>query len=482
MQEKQSKVIINEIEAEPLSEYVIDFLKQRNSEAPFIDFKLKIDISKDSNFPEIAKDIFAFSNYGGGWLLIGWQEEKNNRFIPVGLPQDYNVDSASLQEKFNSFVDEPIEILYKEMTEINKEGKEVRFAYIYISPSNKILKPIKDGKYKRGEKDRVVFRIGDIFYRRGTQSIVPSPQELQIMKKRIEKENYKLSLLSGNPDEIEEVLYSNLFEVIEIPEYLYLGTKRKEFDDDVSIKSFLKEKKVFPEWHYKFKEWEDKIITFENIEDSNNIYSGLIENTTVSKENISSWLDNKDKSKLVIELLDRELKHYAISKGIFYNKERKKLFYATEYEKREQKWKSKYKQATRLVASQMYASQLDRYIYCHPAFYANFIKLGNNIFLKILPTFILTEDGKKVISGSEEGTIITKLSYDRYNNNYMNTISFWVKQLTSDDLISINNYIKISSKPVQSKLPYGILFDIPSSNFKLNIDDSTHEEAIIEDE
>ena len=41
-------------------------------------------------------------------------------------------------------------------------------------------------------------------------------KELIIIKKRLEKENYRISIISGEPDEIEEEIFGNLFEVINI--------------------------------------------------------------------------------------------------------------------------------------------------------------------------------------------------------------------------------------------------------------------------
>lgn len=110
MREIIGGIVINEVETEPLSDYIIDFLTSQNKECPYLDFKKIISTRKDSSFPELAKDIFAFSNYGGGWILIGWEEVKSNLYLPVGLPEEYEVDQASLQEKFNSFTDIPIEI------------------------------------------------------------------------------------------------------------------------------------------------------------------------------------------------------------------------------------------------------------------------------------------------------------------------------------------------------------------------------------
>ena len=114
MREVIGGVVINEVEAEPLSEYVLDFLTSQKKECPYLDFKLTIHVGKNSDFPEVAKDIFAFSNYGGGWILIGWKEEKKNQYLPAGVPDDYKVDQATLQEKFNSYSSKPIQIEYKD--------------------------------------------------------------------------------------------------------------------------------------------------------------------------------------------------------------------------------------------------------------------------------------------------------------------------------------------------------------------------------
>lgn len=254
-------VVINEKECEPLSDYVLNFLKSQKKECSYLDFKLTISTDKDSDFPEIVKDILAFSNYGGGWILIGWKEERKSQFLPMGVPEEYKVDQAILQEKFNSYLDNPITLEYVEKSE-EFMGNKKRFGFIYIPPSKETLKPKCDGEYTKSGKKKVVFKAGDIFYRRGTQNIHPSDFELKIIEKRLLRENYKISILSGEPDEIEEEIYSNLFEVKSLPKYIYLGEKKNY--DGASTKYILKEKGINP-FFDKFKEWNKKLVTFEDI-------------------------------------------------------------------------------------------------------------------------------------------------------------------------------------------------------------------------
>ena len=56
---------------------------------PELDFKLTLDIRKGSDFAKITKDIFALSNYGGGYIIFGYNERKTGSFAPVGLPKDF---------------------------------------------------------------------------------------------------------------------------------------------------------------------------------------------------------------------------------------------------------------------------------------------------------------------------------------------------------------------------------------------------------
>lgn len=479
MSKLHASVVINEVEVEPLSDYVIDFLMTQKKECPYLDFKYTIHVQKGSDFPELAKDIFAFANYGGGWILIGWKEQTKNVYIPVGLPQDYQVDQSVIQEKFNAFTNTPIEIHYKEIEkEINGEIK--RLAIIFIPPSYNILNPTKEGKYSKGQKERTVFKKGDIFYRRGTQSIPPSKYELGLINKRLETEKYRISLISGEPDQIGETLTANIFEVVKMPEYVYLGDKEIGCDD-VTIKALLKQEGVFPEFFHKFKEWNKKIVTFDNLMDGNNPYSQLVIDSTVTRERVGEWIQDPDKNRIIIELLNRELKHYAISKKLYYFRDKNKFYFTTEQQKRRESWKSRYgRSSTRVVAARMYAQQIKQFIYCHTAFNPSFVQIGNKFYLQIIPSFVITEDGKKPMSSFKVGTIITRLSYNKYNDSYRNTILFWIYQLKNRRNIFINDYLEISPKPVTTELPYGIIFDIPSKEFKLDIGGDEEEELQIE--
>lgn len=481
-------VIINEVETEPLSEYVINFITTSTKESPYLDFKKVIDIGKNSAFPELAKDIFAFSNYGGGWLLLGWDEHKKNQFCPVGLPEDFELEPANLQTKFNSYSNEPLAIDYKEFTkdfrnyfpkakdEFKNKINSIsdRFAAIFIPPSSKLLVPKKEGKYSIGTKEKVVFKVDTVFYRRGTQSIPPSDSEKELINRRLQKEDYRCSLLSGEPDDIRETIYSNLFEITNLPKFVYSADK-KEYDI-VSIKVLLKQEHVFPEFYFKFKMWKGKIITFEDLFNESNPYRKLVRPETISKQPIEGWLSDTDKHRIIVDILNREIRHHAMKKGMWLDENKYKLYYPSEEAKRTARWQSRYSASTKTVAAKFYAQQIKRFLYWHVSCNADVYSFGNKFYMRILPGFIITEDGKHTLSDATIGTIITRLSYNRYNSQYLNNVLFWIHQLGENKDITIQDYLTISKKPIQLECSKGIIYDIPSSEFSLEIEEDDEPE------
>jgi len=458
-------IVINERETEPLSEYVIDFLFGLKKECAYLDYKWYLDLGKNSEeFIKTLKHLFAFANYGGGWILLGWKENDKKVAEPVGLPEDYNADQSVIQEKINSYLDSPLEIHFKLFNK-NIDGKIKKFGIFFIPPSSKRIVPNKDGIINYTEdKKKIVFKKGDLFFRRGTSSIHPSPYEEKIIDERIKDENYRLSVLSGDADNIKETLYSNLFSVTKFPEWIYLGQKKSY--DNVSIKVLLKQKGVFPEWIFKFRDYQKQMVIFENLEDPDNTYTSLVDQESIKKEKVSDWLKDKDKKRIIISLLNKEMIHFCFSKKLFYFSDKNKFFFpCIGSDERNENWISRNsRQSTRQVAKKSYASQLKSSVYHHHCFSGNFLELDESIFCyKIVPSFLLTHDGKNPLSSFKAGTFITRLAYNQFNDKYLNNILFWMYKISDGKSIKINDYLEISSNPLSVELNKGIISDLPSS-------------------
>lgn len=446
---------------------MLDFLIEKDHEDTYLDFKETLSVSKDAPFAKIAKDIFAFSNWGGGFILIGFRErktplssnpEEKRNFIPILLPENFHIDQADLQSKFNAYSPEPLNIQYREFFR-NLDGADYKLAAIYIPPSTSVLKPTKDGSYtdEKGKKHQA-FRLGAVLFRRGTQSIHASKEEISYIERRAQTEGYRISILSGQPDQIQEKIYSNLFEVTKIPKIIWTAYP-KSIDSVISGRiSNIPYSEVYVPWN-------NKIVTFSDLSNPKGPFWNEIETSSIRKEDLTEWLNDSDKQKIVIRLLNKEIRFLADKLGLLREEYRKqKFYYSCDGETRTETWSPRYRTSSTLtVAQRMWANQLKRYIFWHIAVIARFRYLGNRIFLRLDPTLIITANGRKAIFGAKEGTIITRLTYHRYNASFLNSLLFWISRFSEGkDIITLaQGKITVSARPVESTINIGILSDRP---------------------
>ena len=442
----------------PLDDLVVDFILSKKRETAELDFKLTLDIRKGSDFAKIAKDIFAMSNYGGGYIVFGYKERSSGSFDPVGLPKDFHVDQATLQEKFNSYSNEPITLEYKEVEKVI-DGEKRRFAVVYVPPSPAVLKPIKYATYKdKTGRERKVFSRDEILIRRGTQSIHATLNEIKFIERRSEQTNYKISLLSGEPDRIRENLYTNMFKVIKLPTHIF------EVEVPTNIHFSYFETKHIPyvrPWRSK------KIYSFCDL--NQDPFQRYIIEGSSCKHPISEFLKSQDKRNLLIQLLNSEIRNAALEKGLRYDRNDKNVyFYPTDETERYEMWEGRYRKTPKQVAGKIYVGELKRSLFAHDAALMQFHFIGNDIYLVILPKIVLTHDGYDTIKGFREGTVKTRLAYNEFNDIFLNLILFWIsrfKLYSRQKNIDINGRIVISAEPVITTLGVGIRKDRPATEF-----------------
>jgi len=472
MEEELNK-IVDVKDSEPSSDKVISFLLSQTKESPFLDFKRKIDITKNSDFPKIVKDVLAFANNGGGWIMIGVKENDyldpsiKGSFIFEGLPDNFEIDQATLQEKINAYLDEPFEIGYSQFfKKIN--GVERKFGLIHIPPSFVILKPKKDGEYTIEGKKMKAFSTDDVFTRRGTQSILASKLEFKWIKERIKDKNYRHFLLKGDPDKVNEKLYSNLFEVTSFPNTVYVAEAKFDTikEDRECLQMTYPMRSLSP---LKYRRFEDKIISFQDLSDITNPLHNIVDSHDIKSETIFLWLDGLDKERIVISLLNKELVGHAVKVGLnfYYNRGMTRLFFPTNTETRMHEWNSRFKgKSKRIVAQKRWSTQLKKFVFLHAAIQCAIIKINDKFFLRLNPTFLVTEDGEHVSSGLKEGAMITEKSYRIFNRAYLTYIFFWIDCLTQESQIRILKDFTVSTEPVTTTIDHGIAWDMPSMEIK----------------
>jgi len=401
----------------PVDDIVVGFILSQRRETAELDFKLTLDIRRSSDFAKIAKDMFAMSNYGGGYLVFGYKEIETGSFDPVGLPEDFHVDQATLQEKFNAYSNCPIVLEYREVEKEIEEQKR-KFALVYVPPSPTVLRPIKYATYidRRTGRTKKAFSRDEILIRRGTQSVHASLHEIKFIEMRSKETKYKISLLSGEPDKVKENLYSNSFKVIKWPSHVY------EVEIPTNIRFRFFETKDIPYIRHG-----KKIHSFCNL-DQDPFGKYIIPNS-LHKYNVGSFLESRDKKNLLVQLFNSEIRNAALKKGLRYVWRNKKVFfYPTEMPERREAWRGRYKKTRKLVVKKIYIRQLKRSLFIHDAALVAFHFIGTEMYLHILPKIVLTHDGYETTEGFREGTVKTRLSYDKYNDSFLNSILFWISR------------------------------------------------------
>jgi len=440
----------------PLDDIVVDHLMAQSSETAELDFKYLINLRKNSEFVLIAEDIFAMSNYGGGFIFFGFRERETGSYEKKGLPKDYHIDQANIQEKFNSYSNEPIELLYREFNrKITEKAitEDRKFAVLYIPPSRVILYPIKDGEYQdKQKKQKFAFKSKDILIRRGTVTDKATPVEIEYINDRIDNRDYEINVLSGEPDTINENIYSNLFKLVDLPFNIY---SRNRYLLPDSLMDIINERKII--YHMD----RDNLYTFDaRIIDIINDCTKTDFLTYVKKDygfNVCKILMNMT--------LNIHMNNIGLYNDYKYNNS---YYFGSHGGDKYVYWKGRYKKGKRYVVKYRYINKLQKSLYLHEGVDARFISINKQFYLILVSRLILSEDGLNSIHSFEQGRIITSLVHDQYNDKYLNNVLFWITKINVDDqeIVDIGNNIKFESIPQIYSLSKGIRADRPSTEFK----------------
>lgn len=178
---------------EPLSNDNCAFIINYSSETTYIDCKESFDTNEQREWLNITRDILAFANTCGGYIVFGIRDKT---FEKVGVQEkDWKqlVDPDNIHKKINAYIQPPLTSLTSKHLTID----EMHFIILHIpeSAGNTHI-VVKEGKFIDNSK-KEVFRLrkGEIFVRRSGSSQLIEPIDLEgIINRRITF--FKDSLLS----------------------------------------------------------------------------------------------------------------------------------------------------------------------------------------------------------------------------------------------------------------------------------------------
>lgn len=179
---------------DPLSPTAIEFLLEYKEEDSRVDYKESLDISNEKEWIGLTKDVMAFANTFGGYLMFGVAD---STYDLVGLDKktaDFLKQTDKIQQKINRYIDPPITTL---RSKDHKKGGRL-FVAVFVPESMGRTHVIsQDGAHVfLSGKKKTLLHEGTIYVRRsGGNSLATSRDLDEIIHRRIGQ--FKTTLLAN---------------------------------------------------------------------------------------------------------------------------------------------------------------------------------------------------------------------------------------------------------------------------------------------
>jgi hypothetical protein len=480
-----------------LNENRADELIHRGYESDDLDYKESFDDSTGM-WMELAKDVYAMSNFGGGYLVIGVQD---GSFKPVGLDPAFHKDAQEWIERVGKWATGRVKVTYFEY-QTNIGNQQRKFPIIYVHGSiGSLVVPKVEGRYldKRGVQ-QVAFRPG-VIYTRKTASSAPATGDdfwglfWALLRRTAEatgSQGTPLEVLSAlskktEPDATQEKLWFNLFPVTEIPDFVYFASTDLRYPRD--IYNAIDSKLNATGGHVDVPAFiltDRRIFSFSPFDSGNPLT--ICSKGDAERVSIETWMSDESKRQRLVMLLNFNLRNLCRKKG-FYHDVKHDRYYKRYFGGPVPTitWKPYKKTRERQLVYLRFGTHGQLLYYEHFAGRLRFVMLGKGLYLLVEPIRVLTLDGQNPLDQSRNVRILTKESFHYHNNNYLYDMKLWLRILAGNSqevhLGDRPNNITVSVLPINSTANFGILEDqYTSEDFLDSLKSEPFEYVISEEE
>lgn len=174
----------------------------RTSECESVDFKSAFDVKSSRDWLEIIKDVAAMANSGGGYLLVGLENDGS----PSGSEVSplLAVDPADFANRIHKYTGQNFTAF--ELIECEKAGHEL--CAVSVGPTRVPIVFTRVGELEAPDaKKKTIFALGTIYFRHGAKSEPGTSEDLRLFLER-EIERTKKSWLDGIAKVVEAPLGS----------------------------------------------------------------------------------------------------------------------------------------------------------------------------------------------------------------------------------------------------------------------------------
>lgn len=192
---------------DPLTRDIVTTLISHREEDDCLDYKATINLDSDKQWLGITKDISAFANTHGGYLLFGIDNKANTVGVERNVA-DVLKDASKIQQKLNKFLEPEI---------ANIRAKEFRFyskviVALHIPQAKGVTHLIsKDGSFKHTSgSEKTVLTKGTFYIRRSAGNHLCDSRDLSdVIERRIEQ--FREALLDKVTKVVNSPIESSVF-------------------------------------------------------------------------------------------------------------------------------------------------------------------------------------------------------------------------------------------------------------------------------
>lgn len=268
------------------------------------------------------------------------------------------------------------------------------------------------------------------------------------------------------PDAIDEQLVANLLPITALPTVVQVADTplRKKG----AIKHYVGDKHAPP-----FILRNQQLYTFSDLHDTENPLQNAIKVETLHDEPFPPWFSDEDRRRWAIELLNLCLKQHCWERYLRFDKKGQRFFFRpADEEGKTIRWQIGNTVHPRQVTRRHYAyfkdengiPQMQPFGWRHQAVRLSFVHLPNGIFLKLSPTYMLTNDNGKSRGGTRVGPILSRWLNQERNGQVLRSLRFWSLVLTRGNPKELHiptghESIQIDLAPATGLLGFGIRGD-----------------------
>jgi hypothetical protein len=297
---------------------------------------------------------------------------------------------------------------------------------------------------------------------RGRGSLLPTVPEI-----KLPYEPAPVVITSSvGADRVTERIVSNLFPVIELPEHVFSADTPLRDKADIHRYSTSVT-------HPPFLLREGRLWTFRDLRNETDSFGTAVRANTVSKDQFDPWFSDADRGRWAVELLNICLKEYAWRRFLRLDKDRHRYFFAPRDSRPIKihwriggRWSKREVTARHTVTKRLPDGTKQKFQsgWRHQAGRAGFVLLPFGLFLRLEPTWMLTEaDGKTPRGGPRVGPILSHWLNQERNGQILRSLRFWSLILARGNaelfIPTGQQPIRISLTPATGEFGFGIAAD-----------------------